>query len=1093
MLRSGVGRLSRGAAKSAWLTSDAACSSSYLGSIRPLTSSLTPLRKSRRSASNSALLSIQNAADFLKASFHSDSYFSSSQPEPSSAQSESDSALTSSEQDAVLSSERYLPPLLDIPLIPQSDAQQILFNAILDLDADRSWHIYIQLGKARSALSQAVIDLLITLQCRKPVKSVPGNPIDSRAAVREVCDRVLRLCQDRVRCQVGRSTSTSTSSDRSELAMLSPALSLRLLYLLVVEEEQVAAARSARPPPKRKHLSSILDILSRNTDTHLDIQLRGRLAASLSRLGSTDAAFHHLEALAHEASASQNAVFIDPRPFDQLLLALARQRTSSLQRLEHLPSPIDSRSKLTDENDPLLRALRLTLLSQVPASKANIHRCLQALDSATLWWLLPFELDRGSSTDGMAHPTPDDRFALRSRWHPWQTSTDGRSISPDFLESLAERVALVLAQRGILQPALHIIDGLQPSHGSGSSGKGSHVTTKVPDHDVFTVILEQLAKRMSASLGVDARKSLDAHRGLSLDAHLVMQVYSIAHTVGVDLDPRINEAVIRTFVTCLPTAIVDLGPARAQFSNVKPNVAQKNEARGSRQALQVYLRRFTGMILGKDPDLSKGSLSFPAQATLLGLHMRTRDFDFSRRLYQLLRLREPDREFWSSAPEAGSLKQSALHPLAGPDHDTFMWLFVESLRSLPKSHLAVRLYLDWLASGNTLSSRLTAVFVRALLRAGLTSTVQRVLQELHQDRVFLPARLARSLVASFAEAGFPDLAVQLATNVSQMTAATTPFQSLQKANQDASSYDRESWVLGSTLNLMSIALDRCSNSVGPEDADLHRRVFRLFDEFRLGLTHHLFGAMTRTEPRGDSQLQSLSVADIRKAYNAVMTVRLTSISGAHSSDADSAKSGSVSGWDLIKSTCDHIEDLFNELKDLGADPDDVSWNLRLGAGLHACLKSPSAKERDILLQTLIERFKQSFDDEFRSDGTLQGLLGSRDPAADSKPAGSERPQRVKVQPDIVSSLIDACRQCNDLEAGISVYKMHMRQSGFNVQIEKARLLLLAALAETGRWESEFELLTKRRNFHVEINDRFLEQLQNLARTGRPPTSLGTPS
>ncbi|KAJ1033868.1 hypothetical protein NDA16_000076 [Ustilago loliicola] len=568
-----------------------------------------------------------------------------------------------------------------------------------------------------------------------------------------------------------------------------------------------------------------------------------------------------------------------------------------------------------------------------------------------------------------------------------------------------------------------------------------------------------------------------------------MQVYSIAHTAGVDLDPRINEAVIKALAACLPTAIVDLGPARPQFSNVKTNIAQKNEARGSRQALQVYLRCFTDMILGKDPDLSKGSLSFPAQATLLGLHMRTRDFSFSKRLYQLIRLREPDREFWSTAPKAGSLKQSALLPLAGPDHDTFMWLFVESLCSLPRPHFAVRLYLDWLASGNTLSSRLTAIFVKALLRAGLISTVQRVLQELHQDRAFLPARLARSLVASFAEAGFPDVAVQLATNVSQMTAATTSFQSLQKASPyaDGHSYERDAWVLGSNLNLMSIALDRSSEAIGPTEVDLHRKVFCLFEEFRFGLTHHLLGAMTATKSNDGSKLQSLSLADVRMAYNAVMRVRLAAVSEGRGVDATLARLESELGWDLVKSTCDHVEDLFNELKDLGAEPDSVSWTLRLKAGLYACLKAPTVDQRDALLQVSIETFRQAFEGEFRSDGRLQGLE-SKAFAVNFNSSAPARPQKVKVQPALVSSLIDACRRCNDLKAGIGVYEMHKRQSGFNVQIEKARLMLLAALAEPGKWESELELLSRRRNFLVETNDRFLKQLQALSRSGGLPTS-----
>lgn len=1061
--------LSRGAATSSAFTADVARCSSYSGSVRPLTlsasSSALPRRK-RQLLLSSALSSEQNSAECLRAPFHSDSYFSSSPPNLPSLSSAT--SVSTTDPTETLSSERYLPPLLDVPLVAKDEAQHILLKAIADLDADRSWHLYNQLGKARLALSSHLIDLILTLQCRKPVRSSPGN-IRSRAAVGEVCDRLLRLCQDRLRCQVGSSVSTSSSSDKFGLVALSPALSLRLLYLLVVEEEQIAAARSAQPPPKRKHLSCILETLSAKIDSHqrgtvqlLEIQLRGRLAATLSRLGSTDAAYHHLSTLVDQAFRSEEDLLIDPRPFDQLLSALTRQRMSRMQqRPQHLPSPLDSASITIDQDDPILRALHLTLLSQVEASKASIHRCLQALDTSTLWWLLPFELQGSCRDEGRSKPSPDDRFALTSKWHPWQTSPDGRCLSADLLESLAERVALVLAQRGILQPALHIIDGLQTltgsSNGANVSGSNSNsdgrsqVTSKVPDHDLFTVVLEQLADRMYSNLDESARKSLDAHRGLSLDMHLAMKVYSIAHTVGVDLDLRINEAVIKAFSACLPTSVLDLGPARAQFSTVKPNIAQRNEARGSRHALQVYLQHFTDMILAKDPDLSKGSLSFPAQATLLGLHMRTRDFASTKRLYELVRLREPDREFWLQSPGAGSLKLSALHPLAGPDNDTFRWLFVESLRSLPNPYFAVRLYLDWLASGNTLPSRITAIFVKVLLRAGLTSTVQRVLQELHQDHAFLPARLARSLVASFAEAGFPDIAVELATNVSQITAATTSFKPVQEASPhaDETSIQRDSWLLGSTLNLISIALDRSSKAIGPTDVDLHRKVFRLFDEFRIGLTHQLLRAMTATDPKAGTQLHSLSLADVRNAYNAIMKVRLLTVSEHRGGDASVAGQQLEVDWKMIKSTCGHVAALFDELKDLGAEPDKVSWDLRLKAGVHACLHAPTLEERTHWLQQTIKSFKQSCKSESRMHDALPGFE-SKVSAVNFRPAAASRSQKVKVLPAVVSSLIDACRRCNDFTSGIQVYETHLRQNGFNASVEKEKHQLLAAWAEPGK-------------------------------------------
>lgn len=977
-----------------------------------------------------------------------------------------------------------MPPLLDIDLPAQNITQQALFTAIQHLDADLSWHLYRQLGKSRHSIPTSVIDLLITLQCRKPVRSSAANVIDSRAAVREVCDRVLFLCHGRLRNQPGTSSdAASTLPKDSGLSTLSAALSRRLLYLLVVEEEQIAASKSRQSARRRNNLASILTTLSANLDAsrnsdnpQIDFELRGRLAASLSRLGATDAAYRHLELVVEQASQSDADALIDPRPFDQLLSALARQAGSSNQAVHLLPSPVDLTSHTIKENDPIIRALRLTLTSDIRASKANIHKCLQALDSATLWWLLPFELDSNRPhAVSSFQERPDDRLSLKQKWHTWQASANGLTISQDSLDSFAERVALVLAQRGILQPSLHIVDGLQVSH------QGSHVqtvtqsTSKVPDHDFFTVILEKLTERMASSINSDARKSLDTHRGLSADLHLAFKVYATAHSIGVDLDSRLNSAIIKALTSCLPSAVADLGSDRSRLTQINGQIARRNEEHGSKHALKQYLRQFTTMVLGSDPDLSRSSLSYPAQATLLGLHMRVRDYSFTKRLYQLIRLRDPDRDLWSSDSK-DSLQHAALQSLAAPDRDAFMWFFAESLRSSAKTVFAVQLHLDWVASGNAIPSSLNAMFVQSLLRAGLIPIVRRVLQELEADRTLLPARLARSLVASFADAGYPDLAMEMAVNVSQLTSPTYPSQR-GKVDKDEASGSRDSWILVSTLKLMSVALDRSSRASVSKDGDLHRKALRLFEEFRLGLTHHLFmnTAASEDAPQAQAPIE-VTLQDVRMAYNACMRASLSVLPSPIPSSETMDVSDSEFTWETTESTCLHMEGIFNELKDLGAEPDDDSWNLRLTSSLHACLAAPDQAGRTEWLRKALGFFDQASEQVFKTDGPLHA---SEQKVLSTSP-GDGDVHRVVVHPAVVASIIDASRCCRDLESGLRVYEVHMRQSGFNVYVEKARLTLLAEMGEPHEWRNELQRLMQQHKSAFRHDEHFMKQLQMLS-------------
>lgn len=1066
MLRSSAGCLYKGVATAAnSLRSERVIlATASTGQLAYSTACFPPSRCSflRRAAVHVALAS----------NFHSIPYFNTSQPHGPS----------STDQYNAPTLERYLPPLLDIELIAQNDAQQPLITAIQHLDADTAWSLYTQLGKARCDISTSVLDMLITLQLRKPVRSSPNNVIDSHEAARQVCDRVLHLCHDRFCYQAGSSINIQTSATSNHvLSSLPAAFSLRLLYLLIVEEEQVASLKSFRSSHRRANLSTILKTLSANVDAQrchgdpqIDVTLRGRLAATLSRSKDTDSAYHHLRILVQEANQSDDIASIDPRPFDQLLSALARQASTFSKPTELLPSPADFGSRPTDETHPIIRALRITLSTQVQASKANIHKCLQALDSATLWWLLPFELDGRPSHNGQ----PDDRYPLKAKWHPWQASPDGLTISQDSLDSFAERVALVLAQRGILQPSLHIVDSLQPSH--DSSRDNSYATNKMPDHDLFTVILEKLAQRMASDNKTDARKSVDMHRGLSADLHMAIKVYSTAHSIGVHLDPRLNEAIVKALASCLPTSIVDLGPERSRFTKFKAHIARRNEQRGSKQALREYLRHVTTMVLARDPDLSKATLSFPAQATLLGLHMRTRDYTFSKRLYQLIRLNGSSAEFWSADPHLASLRLSGLNPLAGPDRDTFMWLFLESTRSVQNSAFSVQLYLDWLASGNPFPPSLCANFLRGLLRADLLPVVRRVLMELQENRSLLQARLARSLVASFADAGFPDLAVELVVNVSQLTASTSLGQ-ISNASTDSASGTRDSSLLTSTLGLMGLALDRSSRHLSSNDDDLLRKILGVFEEFKLGLTHHLLKTGAREIDASHDAATRATARDVRLAYNAAMRASLSvmpdPLRGPASVDAVQSKIG----WESIKSACSLAEELFKELEDLGAEPDNDSWNLRITSKLLACHSAPDLGEREAWLQSALEAVVHVFEQDFRAERPPQALRHDhRAHPADTSAFEDKYAQRAVVHPAVVAAAIDASRCCDNLEGGLRVYKLHMRHSGFNVQVEKARLMLLADLAEPHQWRNELDTLKRHSKTAFKLDKHFVQQLQQLS-------------
>ncbi len=351
-----------------------------------------------------------------------------------------------------------------------------------------------------------------------------------------------------------------------------------------------------------------------------------------------------------------------------------------------------------------------------------------------------------------------------------------------------------------------------------------------------------------------------------------------------------------------------------------------------------------------------------------------------------------------------------------------MWLFAESLRTPARTVFAVQLYFDWLASGKPFPTSLNAIFVQALLRDGLISVVQRVLQQLEDDRTLLTARVARGLVLSFADAGFPHLAMELVISVSRSTASTRLLHK-SRTDTDGSDGSDDAWRLSSSLKLMSIALDRSSRVAPSEFGQLHREVLRLFEEFRLGLTHHLCLTMSqRTDETQSGLFSTVTLQDVRMAYNAAMRASLSALPSIDMNTALDTGGASVD-WDDILSTCAHVEELFDELSDVGAGPDSDSWNLRLTSSLHACFAAPSQVERKQRLQETIEMLEQASGQLFERDGDLQTMKDKNVRHSDGE---GQDICHVEIHAAVVAAVIDASRSFRDLELGLRASKASQR-------------------------------------------------------------------
>ncbi|PWY99691.1 hypothetical protein BCV70DRAFT_200619 [Testicularia cyperi] len=1047
--------------------------------------------------------------DFYQ-SVHSVPYFYFSRPDFLPSRSSSSHADFVAEGD--LGNERYMPPLPDVQFLPQNEAQETLARALQSQDADSSWKAYIDLGSGRHSLPRDVVDWLLVLQCRKPVKSCSSVEVDkSLALIRHTCNRILRLSRERLACGVGGSGRSAECVRSGPIAHIPAGVALRLLYHLAVEfelEAKLAVGNIGLSSPPRMPRANLVRDLSARLDavtSHLiDAQLRGRVILLLAGHGETDFALRQLHALVEQAKDAEATEDVDHRPFERLLLALAEKEKSITTRNPSLPSPIDKVS-VPETNHPLVQALHLTLASDAPVSTGVVRRCLRSLDSATLGWLLTLETQPDSSAGSTS--VLDDRTPLKTRWHPWQSASDGLAVAADAMDAFCEQVALVLAQRGVLQPALYLIESLtDPSSHDGNSDGCSHshaqrtvtvseTTSSTPDHDLFAAVIDELARRMQVTVKPSQPKSSDTYRALLGDLRLVLRTYAIAAKAKLDTNQHLHKGVIRAFVACLPFFVLNLGPRRSRFTDVKPQLAERNEKNGSRRTLQMYLRRFTTLLLARDPDLARQSLSLRCHAILLGLFLRTRDYSFSKRLYRLFQLREPEANLWSDIDPASCLLKGTFDPLSAPDHTSFGWFFAESIRATSNPQFALQLYRDWTASGNVLPAELTALLIQALLRSGLTAEAQRVLADSQDRRMLVSPRLARILTTSLSDAGFPTFAMEMAGALASQRmaqemkapAATRP----QSRNARAHAHE-SAQGMGPSLKLLSIALDRASNARAPWTLERKQTILRQFEDFRLGLTHHMLRGPAKHGIQAPATTQTSSSAVtiqvVRAAYNAVMRAVLAPLSddlqfSPHKSAAVAVTSDADTPY-----TDGQMQELFDELRDIGVDPDGETWTLLLHASLQcpASQSKPKGSRASSPLSTeqllkAMHIFRQGAEASFIEDGPFPDDTVESPDAAER--AGTRKPVLVREQ--VVAELMYGLCDADKADLAVRIYSIFRAQQrddcaaspapASSIEVEKAYLCALALQGKETEWQEKVQQLNES-NKGLKLSSKFLRKL-----------------
>ena len=1059
---------------------------------------------------------------------HDTAYFSSSRPDPPD-ESIPDERPLDTPNPVRLSIDSFRPEPLDPPSFLLEPHLQSLFQALQDRDAEHAWQEFKLLEAEGSLLAPEIIDSLLSILAQGP--SYATDP----EALEQVCQKLLYLRDHKANyspqgldSDKGEPGPTPASYDE-KLRLLRHEHALRLCSLLTYRAEQhflsesniesgetkedngATAAALVSTAPHIKDITRILNDIEaivslKNADygaeleTSIPLTLRAQVGVCLAKLGEIHMAAPQLAHLLRDAQRLGKAEELDPATFDMVLYHSAKSIAEEPAD-RTLPSPADDPNAPGGNTAVLLELIRITLAADVGPSKGALHKALDTLDRETLWDLLPFQRELFESE------SQGTEMRFIPRWHHWMQEIDGISVSEESIQMLGERIALVLARGGELAPALYIIEMCESAIGESGQDTYNHAPDvvpidRVPDPDLFTTAIATLARRIRSTGKIHRSTSDDAHRAVKADLLAGLRIYPAARKIGVRVDPIFHDLMVSNFSILLRSSITKLGDfdaKRRRKDSTRSQLARKMENKGEGTSFQLLLRRYTTAVLTEDPDLRDDSLGLRAHATLLGLHMKVRDYSFSKRLYQLFRVREPSRDLWREEPGSDSLYFLSLDRAAAPDRSSFGWFFLESIRASTGMYFAVRLYLDWVASGNKLSPDMIGLLVPALLKDGLKDVTQRILRDMHEQRIQIPRHLAETFVASFADAGFPEVSISMATvlsDISERHRLRQRSSSLRDSEQAETEHTVSTETLLSTIKIYSVALDRASKSSVPWSSPRKAHILRLFDDYRLALAHvmreHVGEDNRWTQHGANTPSGFLSISSVRLAYNAAIRTHLE-VRGLgeeddlpHNAvvDLDFPHFGGQDGTALsfldMEITRRKVVKLVNEMKDLGVDPDHNTWGMLIGSDLGFGSIRGSFETRKKHLLRAVQTFMESIEATFLEDG----VLGPGQESFDAhlrveklrKKAAVTGPKRNKIQikSGIVGRLIVNLARASMFEAAQRIYKIwKMRQllrygldgplsrkAGWDKGIEGARIYLLACKGKQIEWRRELDVLVQ---------------------------------
>ncbi|PWN48130.1 hypothetical protein IE53DRAFT_364140 [Violaceomyces palustris] len=670
----------------------------------------------------------------------------------------------------------------------------------------------------------------------------------------------------------------------------------------------------------------------------VQVWLRERLILQLSRSGRFQESLLNLKGLAIESRSGEGGsssvrgsqMMINPLAFEDALerfgnsFCIARDGSPfSIVEVREAEQGQEERRRRGWSESEVDRVgsemLRITLALEVEPTRQSVQKVLGAMSERGLRQLFPFsprdvaeevvELEEEEEA-GFLLAGLGSKYQSEREKHPWdrEAEEDGLTVDPELIEAFTQSVAEQMAQRGDISAGLHLIDLAkmarvredQQAGGGGGGGKMSSTRDHPGNHphtwcgyEVYSSVMSSLVREVARSPKVpdwiESAPSVQAPG--SNEIKLAMRVYFESQASGHVPDRSTHDDLVLGLSELLERSKWDLGDyvppeRRGEAGDRLHNRIKRLERFGSVDSLMLEARRLTTSILTIDPTLmTKGTLSFRAHTSLLGIHIKVRDYEFSKRLYQLARSRRPGSPLWShrgaegEGDEEESFSTRSIHPASTPDRSSFGWFFLRSLEVEEgrRLHFSTRLYLDWLSSGNRLSSRFSGMLIKALLKEGMGTVARRLLLDLEDQRVQVPPHLARNIVEAFSEAGHPDHAVNVAVALTRAWKEQQQQQPLVEGNDEWRN-DSAS-PLRPPLELYSIALDKASKSLHGWTRERKSMILELFDEFRLALGHSLLpvprsvGQQSKVE--ADFEHQQVSIQTVRSAYNAAIRTHLS--------------------------------------------------------------------------------------------------------------------------------------------------------------------------------------------------------------------------